>query len=266
MRRRMLHGVDEGFDVTHDCIRKEVYAGLLPPRRKLLHGDVAVAIEALTADALDPPAAALGLHYRHAEIWDKAVVYLRQAGRMAAARSALQDARVWLEQAVAALEALPRTPSTLEQAFEIRLELRPVLIQLGEYRTALARMHETEALAETLNDNRRRGRVCAVLANMLLQLGDWDEARAFGTRALAIAGELADLELRSSRRARSEGCITTAASTRSRLRSSPDNLAALPADWVYKGLGTAVPVSIFDRVRMVHGLAQALQIREAVEQ
>ena len=44
-----------------------------------------------------------------------------------------------------------------------------------------------------------------------------------------------------------------------------DNLAALPADWVYKGLGTAVPVSIFDRVQMVHGLAQLGRFAEAAE-
>ena len=53
--------------------------------------------------------------------------YLRQAGRKAAARSALQDARAWFEQALGVLEALPESQSTLEQAFEIRLELRPVL-------------------------------------------------------------------------------------------------------------------------------------------
>jgi hypothetical protein len=41
------------------------------------------------------------------------------------ARSALQDARGWFEQALGALEALPESQSTLEQAFEIRLELRP---------------------------------------------------------------------------------------------------------------------------------------------
>ena len=58
--------------------------------------------------------------------------YLRQAGLKAAARSALQDARAWYEQALGALQALPEDQSTLEQAFEIRLDLRPVLQQLGE--------------------------------------------------------------------------------------------------------------------------------------
>ena len=114
--------------------------------------------------------------------------YLRQAGLKAAARSALQDARVWFEQALGVLEALPESPSTLEQAFEIRLELRPVLILLGEVRRALERLREAEALAERLNDDRRRGRVCAFMTNAHSLLGELDEALATGTRALAIAG------------------------------------------------------------------------------
>jgi predicted ATPase len=85
VRRRLLHPVSEGFDFTHDRIREVVYGGLLPPRRALLHRDVATALDALTAGALERPAAALGLHYRQAEVLDEAVVHLRQAGRTAAA-------------------------------------------------------------------------------------------------------------------------------------------------------------------------------------
>lgn len=101
VRRRMLHGVDEGFDFTHDRIREVVYAGLLPPRRKLLHGDVAVALEALTAGALDPPAGALGLHYRHAEVPRKAQVWLTTAGDMAARKYATGPANHYYEAALA---------------------------------------------------------------------------------------------------------------------------------------------------------------------
>jgi hypothetical protein len=36
------------------------------------------------------------------------------------------------EGALGVLEALPQSPSMLEQAFDVRLELRPVLNQLGE--------------------------------------------------------------------------------------------------------------------------------------
>ena len=107
---------------------------------------------------------------------EKAVDYLRQAGLKAAARSALPDARVWFEQALGILEALPESPSTLEQAFETRLELRPVLHELGEVRRSLERTREAETIAERLNDDRRRGRVCAFVTTAQNDLGELDDA------------------------------------------------------------------------------------------
>src|SRR5262249_33230455 len=136
---------------------------------------------------------------------EKAVHYLWQAGLKAAARSALPDARGWFEQALGVLEALPEDQSTLEQAFEIRLELRSPLFQLGEVRGALERLREAEALAERLNDDRRRGRVYALMTNIYPGLGEHDEALASGTRALEIAGRLGDLRLRISTTSYLEG-------------------------------------------------------------
>ena len=127
---------------------------------------------------------------------EKAVHYLRQAGAKAAARSALQDALVWLEQALGVLETLPESQSTLERAFDIRLELRPVLNQLGEVRRALERLREAETLAERLNDDRRRARICAFMTTAHSLLGELDEALESGTRGRAIALVLGDLELR----------------------------------------------------------------------
>src|SRR5262245_60223251 len=42
------------------------------------------------------------------------------------------EARAWFEQALGMLAAPPQSQSTRELAFELRLELRPVLNQLGE--------------------------------------------------------------------------------------------------------------------------------------
>ena len=123
---------------------------------------------------------------------EKAVSYLRQAGLKAAARSALADARTWFEQALGALETLPESQATLEQAFEIRLELRPVLSHLGEVRRSLEPLLEAATLAEALNDDRRRGRVSAFISNTHSILGELDEALVTGTRALEIAGRLGD--------------------------------------------------------------------------
>src|SRR4029077_16672183 len=129
----------------------------------------------------------LAYHAVRGEVREKAGDYLRQAGLKAAARSAPQEARGWFEQALGVLEALPESPSTLEQGFEIRLQLPSVLAVLGEVRRALERLSEAEALAARLNDDRRRGRVCAFMTNAHSLLGELDKALVTGTRALEIA-------------------------------------------------------------------------------
>src|SRR3984893_6242311 len=114
----------------------------------------------------------LAHHALQGELREKAVYYLRQAGLKAAARSALPEARIWFEHALRTLERLPESRSTLKQAFEIRLELRPVLVQLGDFRQVLDRLREAEPLAERLNDDRGRSRVWAFLAKRQSKLCD----------------------------------------------------------------------------------------------
>ena len=156
---------DLEYTFKHALTHEVTYGGLLQERRRELHARIVDAIETLHRDRLGEHIERLAHHAVRGELREKAVHYLRQAGLKAAARSALQDARAWFEQALGVLEALPESQSTLEQAFEIRLELRPVLSQLGEVRRVLERLREAEALAERLNDDRRRGRVCAFMTN-----------------------------------------------------------------------------------------------------
>jgi hypothetical protein len=69
-------------------------------------------------------------------------------------------------------------------------------MHLGEIRRLLERLREAEALSEQLNDDRRRGRVSAYLSQAHSILGEPDEARVFGVRALEIAEHLGDVRLR----------------------------------------------------------------------
>ena len=86
--RRLLHAVGERLDFTHERIREVAYDQPIAPRRALLHGQVADAIEALYAENLEPYALPLGVHFRKAQRWEKALSYFRQAGLAAARRSA----------------------------------------------------------------------------------------------------------------------------------------------------------------------------------
>jgi predicted ATPase len=187
---------DLEYSFKHALTHEVTYSGLLHDRRRELHARVVEAIETLHRDRLGEEIERLAHHAVRGEMWEKAVLYLRQAGEKAAARSALPEALVWFEQALGFLEALPQSQSNLEQAFEIRLELRAVLFQLGDARRVLERLREAEALAERLNDDRRRGRVWAFMTNIHSLLGELDEALVAGTRAMEIGGRLGDTRLR----------------------------------------------------------------------
>ena len=274
VRHHVLQAVGNQLDFTHDRVRDVAYGRLLPPRRRLLHRAVAEVLETAGSgpghatgvpprDRVGEQIEQLAHHALRGELWEQAVDYLRQAGTEAAARSALHDARVCFAQALDALELLPESRTNLEQAFEMRLELRPVLIQLGEYRQALQRLREAEALAERLNDDHRRGRVGAFMTNIHSRLDEPDEALVSGDRALEIAGRLGDLRLRI--------LATTYLAQAHYYRGeyarvvelATDNLAALPLDWVYEFFGSSQPPSVNDRFRLLVSLAHLGRFAEA---
>jgi tetratricopeptide (TPR) repeat protein len=253
------------YTFKHALTHEVTYGGLLQARRRELHARVVGAIETLYRERLDEQVERLAHHALRGELQEKAVHYLRQAGLKAAARSALRDGVVWLEQAIGVLEALPESQSTLEQAFDIRLELRPVLNLLGESRRQLECLRGAERLAERLNDDRRRGQVCAFMTNVHMLLGEPDEALVTGTRALEIAGNLADLELRILSTSYLEQVHYLRGEYEGVVELATGNLAALPTDWVYKYFGRPAPPSIFDRFYLVMSLAELGRFDEAAE-
>jgi class 3 adenylate cyclase/tetratricopeptide (TPR) repeat protein len=250
------------YSFKHALTQEVTYGGLLQERRRSLHGQIVDATETLYRDRLGEHIERLAHHALRGELQDKAVQYLRQAGNKAAARSAPKDARVWFEQALGVLAQMPDSRSTLEQAFDIRLELRPVVNQLGEV-VPLASLREAEALAEHLNDDRRRGRVSALLTNAHSMLGDPDEALAAGSRALEIAERLGDLRLRIASTTTLEQTHYYRGDYMRVLALATDNLAMLPADWIYEYLDLAAPASVYDRCWLVMSLAELGRFAEA---
>jgi DNA-binding SARP family transcriptional activator len=275
VRTHIFRSVDERFDFTHDRLREVAYGRLLPTRRRLLHARVVAAIEDVYAvpdaaetvqqDRFSEHIEQLAYHAVRGDLREKAVPYLRQAGFRAAERSAPQEARAWFEQALDVIETLPASPSTMEQAFDIRIELRPVLRQLFELRQILERMREAEALANQLNDDRRRGQVYAHMVSTHISLGELDEARMCGTRALAIAQALGDLDLKILTTGLLENLHYPLAEYVRVVELAKDNLAALPANRIYDKFGRNAPPSVFSRYHLVASLSQLGRFSEAAE-
>jgi DNA-binding SARP family transcriptional activator/tetratricopeptide (TPR) repeat protein len=264
VRQHVLKAVGNQLEFTHERVRDVAYASLLPLRRRLLHRAVAEALE--TAPLSNRPHDAieqLAHHTLSGELHEKAAHYLRRAGEKAAARSALADARVLFEQALGALEALPESHSVLVEGFEIRLALRPVLMQLVEFKRCLEVLGEAEALAERLDDDGRRGRASAFLANMHTRLDDPDAALVHGRRSLQIAARLGDLRLR----ILATSFLGYAHFCRGEFTRSVElataNLAALPAEWAHEFFGSSQPPAVNDRCRLIVSLAHLGRFAEA---
>jgi class 3 adenylate cyclase/tetratricopeptide (TPR) repeat protein len=177
--------------LTHDV----AYGSLLTGRRRALHGRAMESLERLNADRLGEQVERLAHHAVRGEIWDKAINYLRQAGAKAVSRAANQEAVSLLDQALQALTHLPEGRAKLEQSIDIRLELRPPLLQLGRLRDVLQLSKEAEHLGAELGDESRLGRVYSYLVNYHYLNGEPDLAIEYGERCLRIADATQDLAL-----------------------------------------------------------------------
>jgi class 3 adenylate cyclase/tetratricopeptide (TPR) repeat protein len=256
---------DLQYSFTHSLTHDVTYNGVLLERRRDIHARIVEAIEKLYAGRLGEQIERLAHHAVRGDLKEKAVQYLRQSGVKAAARSALSDAQACFEQALNILKAQPEGRNTLEQGFEIRLELRPVLRQLGEGRQMVEHLREAEAIAIRLQDDRRRGQVCAFMTTAYSSVDELDEALATGSRALEIAERLGDLRLRllSTSYLEQVGCYR--GEYEHVVALATNNLAALPAEWINEHFGMAVPVSIFDRAWLIMSLAELGRFTEAAK-
>jgi class 3 adenylate cyclase len=254
---------DATYVFKHALVQDAAYVTMLRSRRRQLHADIAnVLVERLAATVERLPEV-VAHHFTEAGLASEAIDFWLKAGRLAHVRWALREAVEFFERALEVLATLPESRSTLEQGFDIRLDLRQLLVRLGEVGRALERLREAGMLAERMNDDGRRGRVCAVMTSMHGGLGELDDGLASGARALEIAGRLGDLRLR-----------ILATSFLSQVRFfrgdharvvdlTTDNLSALPTGWALENFGIAAPPSVHDRGYLIMSLAELGRFAEA---
>jgi class 3 adenylate cyclase/tetratricopeptide (TPR) repeat protein len=212
-------------EVAHDTVLRE--------RRRTLHAQVMAALEQLDTDRPGDQVESLAHHALRGEVWHKAVLYLRQAGAKAAARGANREAVGFLEQALAALSHLPESVEQTEQAIDLRLDLRPPVLQMGQLERVLALSQEAEALAQKLGDEPRLARVYSYLVNYHYLKGEPDLAMEYGERCLRIGEAVQDGSLQALARGYLGYCYHAQGRFREAeriLRQNLDALGAAPAD------------------------------------
>ena len=86
------------------------------------------------------------------------------------------------EPALTALGKLPESRETTEQGIDVRLELRPPLLQLGHLPKVLAVSQQAENMAKLIGDEARLARVYSYLINYHYLKGEPETAIAYGER------------------------------------------------------------------------------------
>jgi len=252
------------YRFRHALTHEVAYESLRPERRRQLHARILLAIEASHADRQIEDLDRLAHHATRGELWEQALDYSRQAGAKAAARSAHLQAVAYLEQALDALAHLPEERARLEQAIDLRLELRNSLHPLGDPERILALLREAEGLARTLDDPRRLARIFSFMTQYFRLMGHLDLAVESAERALGLADRLRD------------GALWIVASTylgaahdaRGDYRKAADilrkSVEALPGTALGQDVRVAGLVPVFARIYLVYCLADMGEFREGL--
>src|SRR5262249_50871830 len=143
------------YTFKHALTHEIAYNSLLLERRRVLHGRIVEALEALAPERVAEQVDRLAHHAVRGEVWDKAVTYSQQAGARAFDHDASREAVAAFEQALQALAHLPDHRDTRVRALDLRLAADRPLQALGEYRRRRALLGEAEALARALDDRAR---------------------------------------------------------------------------------------------------------------
>jgi class 3 adenylate cyclase len=183
------------YSFKHALVQDAAYATLLKSRRRQLHASIGkVLVDRFSAIADGQPEI-IAQHFTEAGLASEAIEYWVKAGRLAYARWANREAVKCFEQALHLLEALPETRERLEQAIDLRIDLRNALSPLGEFERVFGCLREAENLARTLDDQRRLGQLSVFMCHNFYVSGHPMEALAFGENAQAIGDSLADIPL-----------------------------------------------------------------------
>jgi class 3 adenylate cyclase/tetratricopeptide (TPR) repeat protein len=244
--------------LTHDV----AYGSLLHDRRRDLHARVLAALEHRHASAPGDIAEALAYHAMHAELWDQAVRYARQAGLRT---SASRDAVALFEQALAALGHLPDDAGHRALAVDLRDELARVLVPLGENPRIVVMLREAQALATAMEDHARVARTLALLSSAYWEVGDSVGAIETGERAVAVAERVGEPDLRVMANFSLGGAARAVGDYRRAVTLLRANLPLTDGPWAIEHFGLAGAASVLTRGHLAWSLAELGEFPEALE-
>ena len=113
----------DAYDFSHDKIREVAYAEVSAARRRLLHRQVALALEAVHTRDLDAVSGQVASHYERAGLLKQAIPYYQRAAEVESRISAYDEAIDYLTHGLTLLRRQPATPQRSLQELTLQTAL-----------------------------------------------------------------------------------------------------------------------------------------------
>ncbi len=186
---------DDSYAFTHALVHDAAYDMILKDERRRLHSRIAdILIDRFSAHADGPPEI-VAHHLSRAGRAGEAADYWAAAARSAHARWANRESAEFFELALSAIDALPRTPATLQSAIDLRFEMKNALTPLGEFDRIIDHLREARILIDQLEDPQRLCQFNVHMCQTLGFSGKSHEAVAFGQEGKRLAESRNDSRL-----------------------------------------------------------------------
>ena len=180
------------YQFKHALIQDVAYESLLRQRRRVLHGAIGQAIEALEGERAVEQAAILAYHYARSVHQDKAVTYALLAGDQAVRLHARAEATTHYAQALSLAQGLPTSPEVQRLQIDAILKLATVSASREDMERDQVQLAQAHALAEALADEPRLAQVLYWQGRLAYVRGDLPTAITYAEQSLVIADRLAD--------------------------------------------------------------------------
>jgi class 3 adenylate cyclase/tetratricopeptide (TPR) repeat protein len=244
------------YTFKHALTHQVAYSRMLLERRRMLHRQIAEAIESAHPDPGNEEVELIAHHAFLGEVWQMALSHTRKAGVTAALRPAHREAVSRFERALDALQHLPESRERTELAIDITFDMRNSLQALGELKRLLDYIRKAQAQADVIGDRRRLGQASAFACQYYRLSGDIGRAIQAGERAVAIADELGDPQLGIATRGFLGPALAAGGDNRHAVEVLTSAVERMRGDQAHDAMGTTGIMSVFLRTYLAMALAE----------
>jgi class 3 adenylate cyclase/tetratricopeptide (TPR) repeat protein len=253
------------YSFKHALTNEVVYGALLHERRTLLHGRIVKALEEMTENNSHDRLEKLAHHAFQGELWDKAVIYLRETGAKAVSLSSFRNALLYFERALEALQRVPESPDNLRRGIDLRFDIRNALFVLNDFKRGFEHLERAKEAAKAINDQERLGKLFTWMTAYWNLEGNSGQAVITGKQALEHTVGPKNIESNIV----AHYFLGVAYHNLGQFESSIDELkkalSLITEDRKYDLFGTTGIVSVNCRIWLIRGLAQIGKFSEAFQ-